>query len=103
MSDLFTVKANFKALIFTCLLAAFQQLTGINVVLFYMDKIFAKAKSSLPSAQSTIIVGAVQSVASGVTPLVVDRLGRKTLFIFSGVGEILSLVSEQFNSGNGLG
>ncbi|XP_017875877.1 facilitated trehalose transporter Tret1-2 homolog [Ceratina calcarata] len=93
LSDLFTVKANFKALIFTCLMASFQQLSGINVVLFYMGTIFESAKSSLPSAVSTIIVGAVQLAASGVTPIVVDRLGRKMLLIFSGVGEIVSLTA----------
>ncbi|XP_076750808.1 facilitated trehalose transporter Tret1 [Xylocopa sonorina] len=91
LSDLFKVKSNCKALIFTCVMAAFQQLSGINIVLFYMDSIFKSAKSSLASAVATIIVGVVQVIASGVTPIVVDRLGRKMLLIFSGIGEVLSL------------
>ena len=91
ISDLFTVKANFKALLFTCLLAMFQQLSGINVVLFYMESIFISAGTSLQTSVATIIVGIVQVVASGVTPVVVDRLGRKMLLVFSGVGEILTL------------
>ncbi|XP_014614373.1 PREDICTED: facilitated trehalose transporter Tret1-2 homolog [Polistes canadensis] len=90
-SDLFTVKANLKALIFTVLLASFQQLTGINVVLFYMGDIFAAAKSSLDPDIATIIVGAVQIAASFVTPFIVDRLGRKLLLITSGIGEIVTL------------
>lgn len=93
ISDLFKVKANFKALVYTCLLAAFQQLSGINVVLFYMESIFQSAKSSLDTSVATIIVGVVQVLASAVTPLVVDRLGRKMLLIFSGIGEIVSLLS----------
>ncbi|CAK9830995.1 Facilitated trehalose transporter Tret1 [Anthophora retusa] len=90
-TDLFTIKANLKALIYTCLLASFQQLSGINVVLFYMGDIFVSAKSSLKSEVATIIVAIVQTCASAVTPLVVDRLGRKILLIFSGVGEILTM------------
>ena len=90
-TDLFTVKANVKALIYTCLLVSFQQLSGINVVLFYMEGIFKSAKVPLETSIATVIVGIVQVFASGVTPLVADRLGRKVLLIFSGVGEIVSL------------
>lgn len=95
ISDLFTVKANFKALLFTCLLAMFQQLSGINVVLFYMESIFISAGTSMSTSVATIIVGIVQIVASGVTPVVVDRLGRKMLLVFSGIGEIVTLVSRK--------
>ncbi|KAL2738759.1 facilitated trehalose transporter Tret1-2 [Vespula squamosa] len=91
ISDLFNVKANFKALLYTCLLASFQQLTGINVVLFYMQSIFAATGSSMDSDVSTIIVGSVQVAASFVTPLIVDRLGRRLLLITSGIGEIVTL------------
>ncbi|XP_076178832.1 facilitated trehalose transporter Tret1-2 homolog [Ptiloglossa arizonensis] len=91
LSDLFNTKANFKALIYTCLLAAFQQFSGINFVLFYMQKIFTSAGTSLSSANATIIVGIVQMLASCVTPVVVDRLGRRMLLIFSGIGEIVTL------------
>ncbi|KZC10964.1 Facilitated trehalose transporter Tret1 [Dufourea novaeangliae] len=89
--DLFTVKANFKAMVYTSLLAMFQQLSGINVVLFYMEGIFISAGTSLSTSVATIIVGAVQTIASCVTPVVVDRLGRKLLLIISGIGEIVTL------------
>lgn len=85
-----------KALLFTCLLVAFQQASGINVVLFNMGAIFIAA-NSLPSSLATIIVGTVQVITSGITPLIVDRLGRKILLIFSGVGEVVSLVSDSSN------
>ncbi|XP_057339495.1 uncharacterized protein LOC130676995 [Microplitis mediator] len=92
ITDLFTVKANFKALVFTCLLVIFQQMTGINVVLFYSENIFASAgNSGISSSIETIIVGIVQLIASCVTPLVVDRLGRRILLIISGTGTALSL------------
>ncbi|XP_054005502.1 solute carrier family 2, facilitated glucose transporter member 8-like [Hylaeus anthracinus] len=91
IADLFNSKANFKALIYTCLLVAFQQLSGINVVLFYMQAIFDSAGTSLKTSVATIIVGVVQVVASCVTPIVVDRLGRRMLLIISGTGEIVTL------------
>lgn len=96
ISDLFKVKANLKALIFTCALASFQQLTGINVVLFYMQSIFIAAGSSIPTDIAPIIIGVVQLLASTVTPFVVDRAGRKVLLVFSGIGETVSLVSNFF-------
>lgn len=94
--DLFKVKANLKALIYTCALASFQQFTGVNVVLFYMQNIFIAAESSVPTEQAPIIIGVVQVLASAVTPLIVDRSGRRMLLVFSGIGETISLVSNFF-------
>lgn len=96
MSDLFTVKANFKALLLTCAGVSFQQLTGINVVLFYAQSIFVSTGSTIDPALCTIIVGVVQVCASGVTPIVVDRLGRRILLIASGVGTAIATVSQMF-------
>ncbi|XP_032680146.1 facilitated trehalose transporter Tret1-2 homolog [Odontomachus brunneus] len=96
LSDLFKVKANRKALIYTCALASFQQLTGINFVLFYMQNIFISANSSVPTDQAPIIIGVVQMLASGVTPVVVDRLGRRMLLVLSGIGETVSLCALGF-------
>lgn len=92
-SDLFTVKANFKALMYTCAGVSFQQLTGINVVLFYTQRIFTDTGAKIDPAVCTIIVGVVQLGASCVTPIIVDRLGRRTLLIASGVGTAVSTVS----------
>lgn len=92
-SSLFTDKANFKALSFTCALVAFQQLCGINVILFYAGSIFEKTDSGVSSDMSTIIVGAVMLGASLITPGVVERLGRKILLIGSAVGCGITMVS----------
>ncbi|XP_011693009.1 PREDICTED: solute carrier family 2, facilitated glucose transporter member 8-like isoform X2 [Wasmannia auropunctata] len=91
ISDLFKVKANFKALLYTCAMVSFQQLTGINVVLFYMQNIFIDAGGAVPTEVAPIIIGVVQVLASAVTPVVVDRSGRRLLLVFSGVGEVVSL------------
>ncbi|XP_011643846.1 facilitated trehalose transporter Tret1-2 homolog [Pogonomyrmex barbatus] len=90
-SDLFKVKANRKALIYTCALVSFQQFTGINIVLFYMQPIFISAGISIPTEQATIIIGVVQVLASGITPIVVDRFGRRVLLVFSSIGTTVTL------------
>ncbi|XP_043462717.1 facilitated trehalose transporter Tret1-2 homolog [Leptopilina heterotoma] len=91
LADLFKVKANFKALLFTCALVSFQQLTGINVVLIYAEGIFKSTGTSLSTSLSTIILGVVQVLASAVTPLVIERLGRRILLVISGVGTAVTL------------
>jgi uncharacterized membrane protein len=78
-------------LIISAGLLSFQQLSGINVVLFYSQSIFEKAGSSLEPAIATICVGIVQVFASGCTPLVVDRLGRKLILLVSAGGMAISL------------
>ncbi|KAG5320679.1 TRET1 protein, partial [Pseudoatta argentina] len=89
--DLFKVKVNIKALGHTCALASFQQFTGINVVLFYLQNIFIAAGGSIPTDVAPIIIGVVQIIASAVTPVVVDRSGRRMLLVISGIGETVSL------------
>jgi MFS family permease len=50
-----------KALIISVGLLSFQQLSGINVVLFYSQSIFEKAGSSMEPAIATIAVGNLSS------------------------------------------
>lgn len=90
LRDLFTNKGLLKALTVSVALVAFQQLSGINVVLFYANTIFEASGSTIPSEVSSIIIGGVQFVSSFITPVIVDRLGRKILFIFSAFGMLIS-------------
>lgn len=83
MLDLVKVYSNRKALLICAGLISFQQLSGINAVLFNSQSIFASAKTGLDPAVATIIIGCVQVGASGLTPLVVDRMGKKLLLIMS--------------------
>ncbi|XP_072933858.1 facilitated trehalose transporter Tret1 [Epargyreus clarus] len=84
--------SNFKAFYISCALVLFQQFSGINAVLFYMTDIFKKAGTSLDPAIATIIIGAVQLVASFITPFVVDRLGRRLLLLVSACGTSIGLI-----------
>jgi len=89
--DLLT-PASIKALIIALGLMLFQQLSGINAVIFYTAKIFQAAGSSLDSNVCAIIVGVVQVVTTYVATLLVDRAGRRILLLISSVVMCLCLV-----------
>jgi SP family xylose:H+ symportor-like MFS transporter len=68
------------------LLSAFQQLVGINAVLYYAPLMFKNLGASTDSALlQTVIVGAANVIFTVVAILTVDRLGRKPLLIIGGI------------------
>ncbi|KAG8226601.1 hypothetical protein J437_LFUL007293 [Ladona fulva] len=79
----FSSRASIRALVISLGLMFFQQLSGINAVIFYSEPIFKEAGSGIDPSISSIIVGVVQFVATFVSTLVVDRLGRRVLLILS--------------------
>ncbi|KAG4073186.1 hypothetical protein HA402_002575 [Bradysia odoriphaga] len=89
--DLVRSKGNLKALITSAGLILFQQLSGINVVLFYTQDIFKDTGSDLKPEIATIIIGIVQVVASGLTPIVVKKLGKRIMLLVSAAAMCLSM------------
>ncbi|XP_065350463.1 facilitated trehalose transporter Tret1-like [Cloeon dipterum] len=81
--SIFTERAARKALLIGLGLMLFQQLSGINAVIFYTVSIFEAAGSTLSPSVSTIIVGVVQVVVSFIATLLVDRAGRRVLLFVS--------------------
>ena len=82
-----------QALVIAVVLAIFQQITGINSVLYYAPRIFERAGFERVSAigQSTI-VGLVNILFTGVAIVLVDRVGRKPLLLTAAGGMGISLV-----------
>ncbi len=76
-----------KALILGIVLAIFQQITGINTVIYYAPRIFEQAGLGRVSAlmQSTI-VGAFNVLLTLVAIFLVDKLGRKPLLLVASAG-----------------
>jgi SP family arabinose:H+ symporter-like MFS transporter len=76
-----------RALVIAVVLAIFQQITGINAVLYYAPRIFERAGFERVSAigQSTI-VGLVNMLFTIVAILLVDKVGRKPLLLIAAAG-----------------
>lgn len=83
-----------KVMILGIGLAILQQVTGINVFMYYAPEIFKKLGSGADSALlQTIVVGAVNLAFTIVAIWTVDRLGRKPLMIIGSLGMGISLVA----------
>lgn len=75
-------------------LAVFQQVTGINAVIYYANEIFAEAGFTTPEEQAKATlyaIGAVNVLFTFVAIAFVDRFGRKPLLRAGLVGMAASL------------
>lgn len=66
-------------------LMLFQQLTGINAVLFYTVPIFKDSGYEEQSHWASVIIGITQVVCTLLACWLMDRAGRRKLLIFGGV------------------
>jgi sugar porter (SP) family MFS transporter len=81
-----------KPIIFAILLAMFNQLTGINAILYYLNDIFAAAGFDRLSADwQSIAVGAANLIATVIGMSFIDKLGRKTLLVTGAAGVAVAL------------
>ncbi len=73
-------------------IAAFNQLTGINALLYYLNSIFEQAGYSKVSSDiQTVIIGATNLVFTVLAMLVIDKMGRKLLLLIGAAGMTLCL------------
>ncbi|MHC4371468.1 MAG: sugar porter family MFS transporter, partial [Planctomycetota bacterium] len=81
-------------LVMGVVLAVLQQVTGINVFLYFGTEIFKKMGSETNAALlQTVIVGAVNLSFTVIAIWTVDRLGRKPLMMIGSAGMGLSLLA----------
>ncbi len=65
----------------------FNQLSGINAILYYLNDIFASAGFSKMSGDlQAVAVGSMNLAATLLAMTVIDKLGRKTLLLIGSVG-----------------
>ncbi|XP_022834739.1 facilitated trehalose transporter Tret1 isoform X1 [Spodoptera litura] len=76
-------KTALKALLICYALMVFQQLSGINAVIFNTSQIFSDAGATIAPTIATIIIGVIQVIATFISSLVVDKLGRRILLLLS--------------------
>lgn len=77
-------------------LAVFQQITGINAIIYYADKIFDAAgfqTVAQQTAATTWAIGAVNVLATLIAVAFVDKLGRKPLLLTGLIGMGVSLAA----------
>jgi hypothetical protein len=71
----------------------FQQLTGMNVIVFYAPVLFKTIGfGSNASLLSSLITGFVNMVATFVSIFTVDKLGRRKLFLMGGTQMLICQV-----------
>jgi len=81
-----------KPIILAFFLAFFNQLSGINFVLYYAPEILERAGlASGESLLSSISIGFINLIFTLVGIALIDRLGRKQLMYIGSIGYILSL------------
>lgn len=74
------------------ILAIFQQITGINTIMYYAPKIFAQVGQSNDSALlQTIAIGGTNLFFTIVAMLLIDKFGRKFLVLTGSLGMTLML------------
>jgi sugar porter (SP) family MFS transporter len=98
-----------KIVLIGTLIAAFQQITGINAVIMFAPNIFQAAGSvAVDSLMLSVIVGLVNFLMTIIALWLVDKKGRKTLLLWGAAGMIISLAylsfefAKPFQSGIGV-
>jgi MFS transporter, SP family, xylose:H+ symportor len=81
-----------KPIIFAILIATFNQLSGINAILYYAPRIFEIAGVLRDSAlMQSILIGLTNLTFTMIAMIIIDRVGRVKLLIIGSVGMIISL------------
>ncbi|MBL7725941.1 MAG: sugar porter family MFS transporter [Chitinophagaceae bacterium] len=95
-------KKFYKPLLLAFLLATFNQLSGINAIIYFAPRVFEMAGIGKDAAfLSTAGIGVVNLAFTIIGWSLIDRFGRRTLMFIGSIGYIVSLglIAVSFNSG----
>jgi MFS family permease len=88
----FFSKAHKKIIYLAFMIAFFNQLSGINFILYYAPEILEKAGlAARESLFNSIAIGGTNLIFTFVGLYLIDRLGRKKLLLIGSIGYIFSL------------
>jgi sugar porter (SP) family MFS transporter len=90
-----------KPILYAVLLAMFNQLSGINAILYYAPRIFEMAGfSQQASFLQPVYIGGANLIFTFLGMSIIDKVGRKTLLITGAIGTaaFLALTAFAFNS-----
>lgn len=97
MAEPFFQKKYRKPILLAGAIAMFNQLSGINALMYYAPHIFKMAGAGENSALlQTVVVGGTNLLVTMAALAVIDFVGRKRLMIIGSVGYIVSLGATAF-------
>ncbi len=94
----------FRPIMLAVMIAMFNQLSGINALIYYTKRIFEMAGTEGTSALAqSVIIGFTNLIFTMAALVVIDHFGRKKLMLVGSIGYIVSLsvVAWGFYSGSG--
>ncbi|NWF89760.1 MAG: sugar porter family MFS transporter [Ignavibacteriaceae bacterium] len=81
-----------KPILLAAAIAMFNQLSGINALMYYAPHIFKMAGSGEESALlQTVAIGGTNLIFTMLALLIIDQFGRKKLMLVGSIGYIISL------------
>ena len=87
-------RAYLKPMMIAFLVATFNQLSGINAILYYAPRIFETAGVLRDSAlMQSVLIGVTNLTFTMIAMIIIDKVGRRKLLLTGSVGMILSLGS----------
>jgi SP family galactose:H+ symporter-like MFS transporter len=83
-------------------LAVFQQITGINAIIYYADQIFASVGFTTQASQTMVTtwaIGGVNVLSTFIAIAFIDKIGRRLLLLVGliGMGASLAVVGAAFH------
>jgi sugar porter (SP) family MFS transporter len=100
----FFSKRLMKPIVLAFFIAFFNQLSGINFILYYAPEILERAGlAARDSLFNSIAIGGINLIFTFVGLYLIDRTGRKNLMLLGSIGYMISLsmVAYAFYSGSG--
>ena len=81
-----------RVILLAVAIAAFNQLSGINAILYYAPAVLIKAGASTDTAfLMAVAVGLMNLIATMAALAVIDRFGRRRLMLVGSIGYLVSL------------
>lgn len=88
----FFTRGHAKVILLAFTIAMFNQLSGINAVLYYAPEVMRQAGAAQNTAfLMSVGVGAMNLVATMAALTVIDKIGRRKLMLVGSIGYIISL------------
>jgi sugar porter (SP) family MFS transporter len=93
----FYTKRYIKPILLAVAIAMFNQLSGINALMYYAPHIFRMAGAGTEAAMlQTVAVGGTNLIFTMIALLIIDNFGRKKLMLVGSAGYILSLCATAY-------